>query len=75
MHSKKKHVPIKYHFLRDQVIDQTIKLEYIPTKEQIVDIFNRPLCKEMFEYIRQKTSAISSSKGEWSVYYNQEACW
>ena len=33
MHSKTKHIPIKYHFLREQVAEQNIILEYINTKE------------------------------------------
>ena len=32
MHSKTKHIPIKYHFLREQVAEQNIKLVYINTK-------------------------------------------
>jgi len=33
MHSKTKHIPIKYHFLREQVLEQKVKLEYVPSKE------------------------------------------
>ena len=43
MHSKTKHIPIKFHFLREHVIEKNIKLEYLETKEQIVDIFTKPL--------------------------------
>eukprot|EP00253_Pinus_taeda_P015588 PITA_15588 len=33
MHSKAKHIPIEYHFLREQVLEQKVKLEYVPSKE------------------------------------------
>eukprot|EP00253_Pinus_taeda_P022300 PITA_22300 len=33
MHSKTKHIPIKYHFLREQVLEQKVKLEYVPSKK------------------------------------------
>ena len=33
MHSKTKHIPIKYHFIREQVLEQKVKLEYVPSKE------------------------------------------
>ena len=59
MHSKTKHIPIKYHFLREQVAEQNIILEYINTKEQIVDIFTKPLPREAFEYLRQNIGVIS----------------
>ena len=31
-HSKTKHIPIKYHYLRERVSQKAIKLEYIDTK-------------------------------------------
>ena len=31
MHSKMKHFPIKFYFLREQVLDNVVKLEYVPT--------------------------------------------
>jgi transposase InsO family protein len=53
-HSKTKHIPIKYHFLREQVTNTVVSLHYIPSKDQIVDIFTKPLAKSQFEYLRQK---------------------
>ena len=61
MHSKAKHIPIKYHFVREQVAKNNIKLEYVCTKEQIVDIFTKPLPHEAFEYIFQKLGILPSS--------------
>ena len=62
MHSKTKHIPIKYHFLREQVLEQKVKLEYVPSKEQIADIFTKPLPREAFEYLRQKLGVVSASQ-------------
>jgi hypothetical protein len=45
LHSKTKHIPIKYHFLREQVTNQIFQVHYIPTTEQIADIFTKPLAK------------------------------
>jgi hypothetical protein len=53
-HSKTKHIPIKYHFLREQVTNIVVSLHYIPSKDQIVDIFTKPLAKAQFEYPREK---------------------
>eukprot|EP00253_Pinus_taeda_P015305 PITA_15305 len=52
MHSKTKNIPIKYHFLREQVLKQKVKLEYVPSKEQVADILTKPLPKETFEYLK-----------------------
>jgi hypothetical protein len=50
-HSKTKHIPIKYHFLREQVTNQIVQVHYIPTIEKIADIFTKPLTKTPFEYL------------------------
>jgi hypothetical protein len=52
MHSKTKHIPIKYHFLGEQVAEKNIKVDYVGTKEQVADIFTKPLLREAFEYLR-----------------------
>jgi hypothetical protein len=57
-HSKSKHIPIKYHYLRDQAENKNIKLEYVPTQEQVADIFTKPLNRDIFEYLRQKLGVI-----------------
>jgi len=61
MHSNTKHIPIKYHFIREQVLEQKVKLEYVPSKEQVGDIFTKLLPRETFEYLRQKLGVVSTS--------------
>ena len=60
LHSKTKHIPIKYHFLREQVAQKVVKLEYVPTKEQTADIFTKPLARESFQYLRDKLGVVSA---------------
>ena len=52
MHAKTKHIAIKYHYVRELVEDKQVKMEYIHIKEQIADIFTKPLLKDAFEYLR-----------------------
>lgn len=51
-HSKTKHITIKYNFLKEKVEENEVRLVYVNTKEQITDIFTKPLSKESFEYLR-----------------------
>jgi hypothetical protein len=62
MHSKTKHIPIKYHFLREKVAEKNIRVEYVGTKEQVEDIFTKPLPLEAFEYLHQRLRVISTPK-------------
>jgi hypothetical protein len=62
IHSKMKHIPIKYHFLQEKVAEKNIRVEYVGTKEQVADIFTKPLPWEAFEYLCQRLGVISTPK-------------
>ena len=59
MYSKTKHNPIKNQFLREQVSQKIVKLEYIDMKKKFAHIFTKPLPKEEFEHLRHKLGVIS----------------
>ena len=65
MHAKTKHIAIKYHYVRELVEDKEVKMEYINTKEQIADIFTKPLPKDAFEYLRGKLGVLPLTKAVW----------
>jgi hypothetical protein len=60
LHSKTKHIPIKCHFLKEQVTKKIVQPNYIPSTKQIVDIFTKPLATAPFGYLRQKLGVIIS---------------
>ena len=62
MHTKTKHIAIKYHYVRELVEDKEVKMEYVNSKEQIVDIFTKTLPKDAYEYLRGKLGVIPLSK-------------
>ena len=49
-----KHIALKHHHFRQFVYDNTIRIKAIDTKQQIADIFTKPLEKEFFKYLRGK---------------------
>jgi len=53
-HSRTKHIEIRYHFLRDHVQKKDCVLEFVDTKNQLADIFIKPLRKETFFAIRRE---------------------
>ena len=53
-HNKLKHIKMRYHYLRDMVQNSAIRLQYIPTDEQIADVFTKRLSTTKFVYFRDK---------------------
>ena len=62
MHTEAKNIAIKYHLLRELVQDKEVRLEYVNTKEQIVDIFTKSLPQDAFFYLRDKLGVIPLSE-------------
>ena len=42
-HSRTKHIDVRYYFIRDHVNNGDIELHFIPTENQLADIFTKPL--------------------------------
>ena len=49
--NRSKHIDIRYHFLQDAVAKQKVKLNYIPTQDQLADILTKPLGPTRFQYL------------------------
>ena len=60
-HDRSKHIGIKYHFIRDYVQKGAVKLEYIPTDEQIVDILTKALPRGKHVYFRDKMGVVRNT--------------
>lgn len=41
--SKAKHIELRYHFIKDQILKGNIELIFIPTHEEIADVFTKEL--------------------------------
>ncbi|GJV35558.1 retrovirus-related pol polyprotein from transposon TNT 1-94 [Tanacetum coccineum] len=49
LHSRIKHIDIRYHFIIDHVLKGDIELHFIPTQYQLADIFTKPLDEPTFK--------------------------
>jgi hypothetical protein len=52
LHSKTKHIEVRYHFLRDNFEKVKIALIHVPTHDQLADIFTKPLDQVTFTRLR-----------------------
>ena len=51
-HSRTKHIEICHHFLRDNVQKGNTSIEKVASEDNIVDIFTKPLKRELFNHLR-----------------------
>lgn len=51
---RSKHIRIKYHYVRQQVKDKIIEMEYVNTKNNIADIFTKILAYPVFAGLSEK---------------------
>ncbi|KAF5465898.1 hypothetical protein F2P56_015863 [Juglans regia] len=52
LHSRTKHVELDYHFVWERVVAKTLKVSFIPSKDQIADILTKPLSAARFAQLR-----------------------
>ncbi|GJZ18770.1 hypothetical protein Tco_0555360 [Tanacetum coccineum] len=48
LHSRTKHIDIRYHFIRDHILKRDIELHFVPTDLQLADIFTKLLVEPSF---------------------------
>jgi hypothetical protein len=54
LHSRTKHIDVRFHFLRDQYAKGDIELRYIDTTRHLADILTKPLDQKTFVHLRGK---------------------
>ena len=59
-HGRRKHIEIRYHFIRYHVKEKTVKLTYCKTEDQIADIFTKPLKTETYSKLKKKLGLVSN---------------
>ena len=52
-HQRSKHIDVKYHYIRSEIQNNNVNLNYIPSKDNIADMFTKPLSKiKLREFIK-----------------------
>lgn len=46
-----KHIDVKYHFVKHKLETGDFIIKYVPTHEQLADVFTKPLNKDLFQFL------------------------
>jgi hypothetical protein len=57
-HDKSKHIEIKYHYIKYMVQRKAVHVQYFSTREQVADVFTKPLARTNFEYFHDDCGVV-----------------
>jgi hypothetical protein len=62
-HARTKHVEIDYHFVRERVANKMLQIRFLTSKDQLADIFTKPLASPRFILLTSKLTVCASACG------------
>ena len=57
-HERTKHIEVRYHFIRNYVEEDKVKLKYVRTEDPLADLFTKPLGISKFVKFREKIGLV-----------------
>jgi hypothetical protein len=51
-HERSKHIDVRFHFIRNCIVDRKMEVEHVRTEEQLADILTKPLGRDRFCELR-----------------------
>jgi histone deacetylase 1/2 len=63
-HARTKHIEVDYHFVRERVAQKRLHIKFILSKDQLADIFTKPLPLPLFEAFRRNLNLLDTVKIE-----------
>jgi len=58
-HVHTKHIEVHYHYVRERLSVGEISLVYVPTQDNLADLFTKALPREKFEAFRKALGLLS----------------
>ncbi|GKA88025.1 hypothetical protein Tco_0809789, partial [Tanacetum coccineum] len=59
LHSRTKHIDIRYHFIKGHILKGGIELHFIPTEYQLDDIFTKPMDEPNFIRLKAELGMLN----------------
>nr|GEZ88257.1 hypothetical protein [Tanacetum cinerariifolium] len=72
-HSRTKHIHTRYHFIKEQVENGIIRLYFVRTEYQLVDMFTKALPEDRFKYLIRRIGMRCLTPAELEVLAKESA--
>ena len=59
-HARTKHIEVDFHFVRERVAQKQLQIKFISSKDQVADIFTKPLLLPAFEACRSNLNLLDA---------------
>jgi hypothetical protein len=59
-HARTKHIEVDFHIVRERVAQKQLQIKFISSKDQMVDIFTKPLSLPAFEACRRNLNLLEA---------------
>ena len=59
-HARTKHIKVDFHFVREKVLRRDIRVHFVSGKDNLAEVFTKPLIAPLFSSIVRKLMAVSS---------------
>ncbi|KAM1014252.1 hypothetical protein TB2_044093 [Malus domestica] len=66
-HARTKHVEIDYHYIRELVLANLVRVQYVCSQDQIADIHTKSLSKSRFQFLQSKLSLGTLSRSKFGL--------
>ena len=48
-HQRSKHIDIRYHFIRDEILNHNLTVHYVASENNMADVFTKPMPRIKFD--------------------------
>lgn len=61
-HDRTKHINIRYHFIREKIVNKEVEVQWVATGDQLADVLTKPVGKNVLIKMRERIMGRQQKK-------------